>query len=186
MELVVRRAAASGAAPDPMRRETNVSSSSGADEGWSVTAVRNGAGASFQVAHPQVQVPAVVVQPAKLESALPGLPGAKLSQRDTYHNAAFDYYDDSSTRRVVEVLPRLAAQGDAWAVAATQAGVEAGRGVPFTGMHNAREEVFLRRAQLAKEMEALGLPSAVDGEHAAPSNHTQQHCLQHFCLLGIM
>jgi hypothetical protein len=61
-----------------------------------------------------------------------------------------DYYDNDVTRRTARDVPRL---------------LQMARRV--SGLGRAREEIFLRRAQLASEMNSLGMPPILDWKPGA-------------------
>jgi hypothetical protein len=70
-----------------------------------------------------------------------------------------EYHDDESTRRVASTLPRI--------LLLQQQMVEEAMQPSLSGRARARQEIFQRRAQLAAEMQRLGLPPMVDGEAVA-------------------
>lgn len=80
------------------------------------------------------------------------------------------YYDDDSTRRTVRELPKLlrttaalqGPEGKQRATAHAAVTHAPAAAPPLSGKARAREEIFMRRAQLMAELNGLGMPSMVN------------------------
>ena len=88
------------------------------------------------------------------------------------------YYDDDSTRRTAKELPHLlriaaALQGSSEGKQRVPAHAAATTHAPtaplLSGTARAREEIFMRRAQLVAELNGLGMPSMIDW--STPGGH---------------
>ena len=104
------------------------------------------------------------------------------------------YFDDEETRRVARQLPRFIQQqqqspsvagNERWGVPSAMAPLTQQPPPSLSGKARAREEIFLRRAQMVSELSNLGLPVMSDwsvpgGGLFSHSNSIQGKCHTHF------